>query len=937
APNLQRKEETEQQYIQSLEATLARLTIQSQPQYQPPLQPDQRSHLIPQQQPRHSPQFQQPLSSQIHSPFQYQSQLQPPFQYNPQYQLQYQQGKGEPYYDWISLGADNIITNAYGNATGQASSSKNHAHKRENASDMSALPSENGVSIPARPSGYSANQRITLADIGQMPPPPPPSAQPLISQGSATGNGVNPVGYLHVKLNDTEARKDNTNDGDRGSMQEQTSRIRIVINRWNGNKSKWEDFEEEFKKSKDTPDTAATFKRHMDVDNEKKVDYEEIEIHSQALKNLMAETDEWWRDFVTKSTQPITIGAPFDPFVWNWDRYVEACEHKSDDTPALKEARQDLKNLMQLIASSKDLETYFRSRDVLRSSKKIRFDYLWTLFGHGAKVYARSYMNDLQMFEVTSCRVLSSAGKRFRICGSAFDWDGSKFSTYSYDFYIKEFAGEKPISSLEVFPTEFFCNNDGNYDDSQLRQRLVERGRKYCKLCTEEPANLQCGYQGTAIVTPSALHRLTAKNRGEDPLSSYSDPRVASYDELDVTSIDIAGKQNRVIIDNYAFLKSERNTMKRGDMPPLGKKVPYSEPGCVCSICKSSPLQQWRPESKPVHSSSALGKAFSENETRLLFLPPRLLGFALKDKVWGQFLVDNLTLLSFSDNQEQSDPFWGELQLENESKELLMAYVEHHRAPSSRGPSGQETSGTDSKAFDVIEGKGQGLAILLHGPPGVGKTLTAETIALATNRPLLTVSVAEIGIGPDEAERKLTDVFSDAARWKAVLLMDEADVFVEERMKGDLGRNALVSVLLRCLEYYDGMIILTTNRVRSIDAAVQSRIHLAIQYHDLTAQQRLAIYKNRLKWIPDEEIENRNRKGLEKGLENSPLIKRSNKANGRQIRNIVAGARALAKSKDQLLSLEHLVAVDETTSNFIRSMADLMQKQRARNEVDFEQ
>lgn len=132
-----------------------------------------------------------------------------------------------------------------------------------------------------------------------------------------------------------------------------------------------------------------------------------------------------------------------------------------------------------------------------------------------------------------------------------------------------------------------------------------------------------------------------------------------------------------------------------------------------------------------------------------------------------------------------------------------------------------------------------------------------------------------------------------------------------------------------------GIIILTTNRVRSIDAAVQSRIHLAIQYHDLTTQQRLAIYKNRLKWVPDEEIEDRT--ALLRGLENSPLTKRSNKANGRQIRNIVTGARALAKSKKQPLALEHLVTVDETTSNFINSMADLMQKQRARNEVDYEQ
>jgi SpoVK/Ycf46/Vps4 family AAA+-type ATPase len=73
--------------------------------------------------------------------------------------------------------------------------------------------------------------------------------------------------------------------------------------------------------------------------------------------------------------------------------------------------------------------------------------------------------------------------------------------------------------------------------------------------------------------------------------------------------------------------------------------------------------------------------------------------------------------------------------------------------------------------WDLVEGKGKGLVILLHGPPGVGKTLTAETLARATGKPLLSVSTAEIGIEPIQAERNFTDIFEDASRWKAILLM----------------------------------------------------------------------------------------------------------------------------------------------------------------------
>ena len=186
-----------------------------------------------------------------------------------------------------------------------------------------------------------------------------------------------------------------------------------------------------------------------------------------------------------------------------------------------------------------------------------------------------------------------------------------------------------------------------------------------------------------------------------------------------------------------------------------------------------------------------------------MFLPPRLLGYALKEKIWGQFLVDKLEPISPVSEESKDGPFWKELQLDEDAKELLMAYMQHHKAPSS-SKTGQTSVNKDAKAFDIIEGKGQGLVVLLHGPPGVGKTLTAETIALATGRPLLTVSVAEIGVEYQQAEKNLTEVFVDAARWEAVLLMDEADVFVEERIKGELQRNALVSVLLRCLEYFSG-------------------------------------------------------------------------------------------------------------------------------------
>jgi hypothetical protein len=131
---------------------------------------------------------------------------------------------------------------------------------------------------------------------------------------------------------------------------------------------------------------------------------------------------------------------------------------------------------------------------------------------------------------------------------------------------------------------------------------------------------------------------------------------------------------------------------------------------------------------------------------------------------------------------------------------------------------------------------------------------------------------------------------------------------------------------------------MTTNRVKAIDVAIQSRVQLAIRYHDLNPTQRLAIYLNRLKYIPDDEF--KDREALIRSLKTSPLIKlrpSEDPPNGRQIRNIVTYARALAKSEGKPLTIEHLLSVADTTSTFTDSMKDLTRRQRERSEVNYDE
>lgn len=163
----------------------------------------------------------------------------------------------------------------------------------------------------------------------------------------------------------------------------------------------------------------------------------------------------------------------------------------------------------------------------------------------------------------------------------------------------------------------------------------------------------------------------------------------------------------------------------------------------------------------------------------------------------------------------------------------------------------RETASAEDEVngFDLVQAKGNGLILLLHGAPGVGKTFTAETIAAASAKPLFPITCGDLGMMPNEVEEQLDINFQLAQSWGCVLLLDEADVFLAERRKEDVQRNALVSVFLRALEYYTGILFLTTNRVGTIDEAFRSRIHMTLYYPPLNISQTKAIWEDNLDMV----------------------------------------------------------------------------------------
>lgn len=148
--------------------------------------------------------------------------------------------------------------------------------------------------------------------------------------------------------------------------------------------------------------------------------------------------------------------------------------------------------------------------------------------------------------------------------------------------------------------------------------------------------------------------------------------------------------------------------------------------------------------------------------------------------------------------------------------------------------------------------------------------------------------------------------------WDCVVLLDEAEVFLERRSLDDLQRNALVSVFLRVIEYHEGILILTSNRVGTFDEAFRSRIQIAVHYPPLREYQRLKIWSNffdRLESFEDGTVEVDE---LRDHLEELKEIE----INGRQIRNAITTARQYAEWKGQVMKFEHLTTALEVARKF---------------------
>ena len=284
-----------------------------------------------------------------------------------------------------------------------------------------------------------------------------------------------------------------------------------------------------------------------------------------------------------------------------------------------------------------------------------------------------------------------------------------------------------------------------------------------------------------------------------------------------------------------------------------------------------------------------------------------------------------------------NDTAFSHLVYDVQQKDLVLSFVENHKPAKYRAQSSTAIDGKSPPMDDVILGKGQGLIILLSGPPGTGKTLTAEAVADRTHRPLFYLQAEDLGINAAALGANIKRVFEMATDWDAVILLDEADVFMAERNPNDIHRNELVSIFLRELEYFRGIIFLTTNLYSTIDTAFRSRVSLHLLFQALDCDARETVWRKFLDRLPGAHTGSggkprASKKGkakeeeaaVEKPLDDMDIRELSLwQLNGREIKNAVRMVRSWCDHKGYVMTLERLESGIRVTSPHTSKSGDV--------------
>ncbi|KAI1365561.1 P-loop containing nucleoside triphosphate hydrolase protein [Xylaria arbuscula] len=514
----------------------------------------------------------------------------------------------------------------------------------------------------------------------------------------------------------------------------------------------------------------------------KKYEVQTIAIQSPIIGNLISPILGQMGFF--HASNQINISAPFKELFHCHSQIIALYETLDEEG----EGRIHLKLLVDAMDKLfKDLS--YKIKD-FTTSGVIDWASLWAIFPKGMIVY--HCLNGLDhALEVVSMNHGGNSLACRYVC-----YDGSCFGYRYITIQLGYLPGTFHVTQLKVYPLSFHPDPDA------LTQKLHRRGLKALQF---QDISIWT-HTGNESVSPESHKHVDDSDADSDDLSQYG-----------LSSAPVSG---RIVVDAF---QAQRFGFHRQIFPlEMPRDLTGKDKGILGQV-KTVPKFIEGRRSSPEEQEQA-SEIIKSSQFWLMLMGANLECFHLKEKSWVSLDIDKLEHTSWNDDA------FDRLVLTPGSKELVLSFVEAH---------------TKTRAFsnELIEGKGRGLVILLSGPPGTGKTLTVESLSEKTRRPLYHLQAGDLGSNPASVKSKLHKAFKLCEEWDAILLLDEADALLRSRRQ-DSTCEDLCCVLLATLEYYSGIIFLTTNLSEDMDDAIVSRLDIHLEYPSLDFDTRRILWEN---------------------------------------------------------------------------------------------
>lgn len=360
--------------------------------------------------------------------------------------------------------------------------------------------------------------------------------------------------------------------------------------------------------------------------------------------------------------------------LYSWDALHEAAQSDSERQGCTKRAQELLRRFLH------DVQVYepeiLEARETAYNQGQVHYKNVRILFPPACEVIASPFPGGRQIFilQNTVYRVLEK--KTFAIMCRGYDWNGEKVVTNTYEFVIPEYEGTRAVCELACYPISFhrFAPDYPGDDDRKLRDALAERGKKFLEYSRHSGPRPKLLCNGFYSFLPP--HSRSARL----PLAAFDETTFAPT----ISVIDDRSHKE-IVVDALLYRKYAPGARLYG--MPLGQKHPKPvvlNP-CLCILCR------------PRQSNSL-------DDIPHAHLPPRVLGYSLEEKTWGQIHVDHISKAPIQDSL--GGYIWDSLSMSDKDKRCIRMMVKNHL---------DHKRDDSNRIRDLVPAKGEGLVFLLHG------------------------------------------------------------------------------------------------------------------------------------------------------------------------------------------------------------------------------